>query len=992
MSVVQDVREAGRLIEKHERPPYSIEADDERQRHQTDFLLQVRRTALMNPNAAHNAAPAKCAFISHSSPDDRYVAEFVQLVRSLGFDEVFNDSHTIAPDAKFWERIEQGIRECDAFVVILSQASVKSHWVNKEVEFARQNGKRVIPIRIDDCPLPLSFDGRNVIELKLSGKGQRISRPRFLHHAAELFLGRETELEMLDAAWAAGVNVLSLIAWGGVGKTSLMAEWVQTRFIDREWRDAEGRPNPLAYFDWSFYDQGTGSLEGGSSVRTGNVGDFFEQALKFFGDQNPSEPNKGCRLAELVRQQRTLFILDGLEPLQHPVGHARAGRLIDPDLRDFLVALAAVNPGLCVITSRQAVTDLHGLHGRAAESRDLDDLPKAVAVRLLRTMQVAGTDQELEEASEKFGCHALSLTLLGRFLVDAHGGDIRRIDRVRDLHYADDLTREDRHRTVKKVLATYEEWLATAQADGNPRTLAVLRLTGLFDRTATADCLSALRDEPVIPGLTDAICSMADDEWNVLLKRLDRIHLINLRPTPSGEFGIDAHPLVREFFAHKLKETAPGAWQLAHARLFRHLCENTKEGDQPTLENIQPLYQAIAHGCQAGRFEDAGLKVLRWRLHRSELGDDNLPLRHLGGLASELSAISWFFEAHWDKPAKQLSLQAKSWLLNYAQFCLHAMGRMQEAVQALEACVELQSANSHLAGEFVCRSNLSFLRLDCGRIEDAIQIARMSLSCHEHKASLTDKICLRTTLGAALHAAGRTSEALQTFHAAQSLMEFLPYRLLYSEPGFAFWECLLASCEVTAWRCQTGDNLLNAAPNLLIHQDTCELVARLSQASLHWVNLAAKSNLELSYVYLSAAKTKLYRLVLGDSEMLLSDSLESCERALEYLRIVGFCDKVIRALLTRAWLRSLASAWTGPESAQSDLDESWEIAERGPMPLFMADIHLYRARLFFREKIYPWKSPQSDLAAAEKLIHACGYHRRDQELADAKLAILGEVT
>jgi len=35
----------------------------------------------------------KRAFISHSGPDDRYVAEFVQLVRSLGFDEVFNDSH-----------------------------------------------------------------------------------------------------------------------------------------------------------------------------------------------------------------------------------------------------------------------------------------------------------------------------------------------------------------------------------------------------------------------------------------------------------------------------------------------------------------------------------------------------------------------------------------------------------------------------------------------------------------------------------------------------------------------------------------------------------------------------------------------------------------------------------------------------------------------------------------------------------------------------------
>jgi len=38
---------------------------------------------------------------------------------------------------------------------------------------------------------------------------------------------------------------------------------------------------------------------------------------------------------------------------------------------------------------------------------------------------------------------------------------------------------------------------------------------------------------------------------------------------------------------------------------------------------------------------------------------------------------------------------------------------------------------------------------------------------------------------------------------------------------------------------------------------------------------------------------------------------------------------------------------------------------------------------------YPWKSPQDDLAAAEKRINDCGYHRRDEELADAKRAILG---
>ena len=36
---------------------------------------------------------------------------------------------------------------------------------------------------------------------------------------------------------------------------------------------------------------------------------------------------------------------------------------------------------------------------------------------------------------------------------------------------------------------------------------------------------------------------------------------------------------------------------------------------------------------------------------------------------------------------------------------------------------------------------------------------------------------------------------------------------------------------------------------------------------------------------------------------------------------------------------------------------------------------------------YPWISPEHDLAEAERLINECGYHRRDEELADAKRAL-----
>ena len=60
------------------------------------------------------------------------------------------------------------------------------------------------------------------------------------------------------------------------------------------------------------------------------------------------------------------------------------------------------------------------------------------------------------------------------------------------------------------------------------------------------------------------------------------------------------------------------------------------------------------------------------------------------------------------------------------------------------------------------------------------------------------------------------------------------------------------------------------------------------------------------------------------------------------------------------------------------------------MPLHQADVLLSRARLVSKrndEGGYPWRSPREDLAEARRLIKKHGYHRRDEELADAETAI-----
>ncbi len=142
-------------------------------------------------------------------------------------------------------------------------------------------------------------------------RGQKIAPSKLRHVPATLF-GREKELALLDAAWDdPGTHVVTLVAWGGVGKTSLVARWA----ADLAARDYDGAD----YFDWSFYSQGTREA-GGASADV-----FVAAALKFFGDAEMAESvaspwDKGARLAQLVARRPALLVLDGLEPLQHPPG------------------------------------------------------------------------------------------------------------------------------------------------------------------------------------------------------------------------------------------------------------------------------------------------------------------------------------------------------------------------------------------------------------------------------------------------------------------------------------------------------------------------------------------------------------------------------------------------------------------------------------------------------------------------------------------------
>jgi Protein kinase domain len=407
---------------------------------------------------------------------------------------------------------------------------------------------------------------------------KKISVARLPITGSEVF-GREEDIVFVDRAWAnRDINVVTIVAWAGVGKSALINHWLR-RMAAEGYRSAE------LVFGWSFYRQGTGG-------ETSSADEFLDAALHWFGDPDPrlgTAWEKGERLAKLVGHRRTLLILDGLEPLQNPPG-AQEGRLRDPSLQALLRELAAFNKGLCVITTRMPVADLSDHQGSSVLRRDLEQLSSDAGATLLRALGVQGDETELRSASDEFSGHCLALTLLGSYLTDAYHGDIRRRQEV-STRLAHDQ-RQGFH--ARKVMESYQTWF------GEGPELAVLRMLGLFDRPADEKALGTLLKSPAIRGLTESLTDLSPSEWRTILAGLRRARLL------AGEDAhnpghLDAHPLVREYFGEQLRSQRTGAWKECNRRLYNHYRSLAPQLPE-SFREMEPLFLAVICGCNAGLF------------------------------------------------------------------------------------------------------------------------------------------------------------------------------------------------------------------------------------------------------------------------------------------------------------------------------------------------------------------------------------------------------
>ena len=953
----------------------------------------------------HFRAKKYDVFVSYKRLNGDVCAIVEERLRNEGY-EPFVDSKGLQAGSDWQEQLRDRILECNVTIGLWSkEAKAEPDEVMFELNHA-YGVKRLLGVRLDGAHPPkklakdnwLDFTGwedpqkreaqldQIIEEVKRMGaepKLQIIDRGDVEQsipvHRGELppppkkLIGRDAELQMLRDAWAdKGVHAVVLYALGGAGKSAIL----HTFLNDLLYR---GDQRVQRIYGWSAYSQGSGA-----DKRT-DAGAFISKALADFGYDGPpikDSMDRARMLASLVQRERTLLLLDGLEPLQSPP-RENEGRFKDKPLAELIKILADQNPGLLVITTRQEVTELDG-KGALVINHPLDGLSPSAGANLLVHLGAEGRQKDLEKAVEAVDGHALSVTLLGTYIAEVCGRDIRQHSQLNfgDIIMTDEeteLAAIDKTiipaKRAQKVMQGYLKRFEDLQNGGTPE-YALLHLLGLFDRPADGDAVNVLLAER-IPGLTDAlfvevetnrgflgfgkkqqIRDLTSGERVVRLRaakrRLRKLQLIS-QAADKDPNGLDAHPVVRAYFAERLKDTAPEAAKIAHDRLYNHYAAQAP--DLPdTLEEMQPLFHAIAHGVAAGHVQEVFDEVYWRRIQRS---NEAYITRVLGAFGPRLAASSHFFDPPWTTPHPDLTPGDQAWVLSSAAFALTSLGRLVESVEPRRASLERYIASKDWKNAAVVGGTQCETLLTLGRVNEALPIAQTAL---EHAKEFGDKQQIEinfTYMANAQLAAGALDDSLASFQQAEKLQaEHRPdLEGLVSLWGYGYGDLLLERGEI--------DDALRRGQYILAMAESYKGYGPYFQDS--------------GYAH----------LLIGRAQHALNqpEALTSLDAAVDGLRKAGVEDELPKALLARAaWYRDQAAAGdtTAIAMAHQDLNEVEEIAG-DEMGMYLVDLALERARLALDVPAAfddPLTTARTNTDAAADLIAKTGYHRRDGELAE----------
>jgi hypothetical protein len=210
-----------------------------------------------------------------------------------------------------------------------------------------------------------------------------------------------------------------------------------------------------------------------------------------------------------------------------------------------------------------------------------------------------------------------------------------------------------------------------------------------------------------------------------------------------------------------------------------------------TLDEMQPLFAAVAHGCAAGLHQRALDEVYYPRIVRNS--KDNYVVKQIGALGVNVQVLANFFSQPWNAPVMNLTEVDRSDLLNWAAFSLKVLGRSSEAIKPLLTSLDFRVAHRYWVQAAINAGNLSELYLGNGMLSLALDAAQLSVLLADKDSDGYWHMRTRTTLADAQHQVGELAASHANFVDAEILQkkDQPNHPQLYSVQGFRYCDLLL---------------------------------------------------------------------------------------------------------------------------------------------------------------------------------------------------------
>lgn len=174
--------------------------------------------------------------------------------------------------------------------------------------------------------------------------------------------------------------------------------------------------------------------------------------------------------------------------------------------------------------------------------------------------------------------------------------------------------------------------------------------------------------------------------------------------------------------------------------------------------------------------------------------------RKLGAIGSNLAAMSWFFDAPFEKPITSLPDHDRSWLLMNAATFLTSLGRFDEGHRATHIPLTFYEKDGNWYHASGILEHIIEIELLKGNVATAIVHGPRAVKLADRSGNKFAMATSRSSYAFALNAAGQKEKARDMFCEAENIEKGRPrgFSILFSLRGYQYCDLLL---DANAWSC-----------------------------------------------------------------------------------------------------------------------------------------------------------------------------------------------